>query len=115
MPRWTAEDLRAYEQKRNQAGSKRSGPRTVVQEQKDDHARQVDHRSKEASVDGEGGSRYRVTITLLVSDRRSRDGDGAISTLLDTYLVAVGRLLGLDRRALRKLAASEERRGGRRD
>ena len=111
MPRWTPEDLKAYEQKRN-TKSARPGPHPQFQKQKDDSPRAVDHQPKETEVDGEGRSLYRITITLLVSDRRGRDGDGAVSTILDTYLFATGRLLGVGRNALRKLAKSEERRRG---
>lgn len=93
------------------------GALPVVQERQDAVTRPADNRPRQTEVDGEGRSFFRVSITLLVSDHRDRDGDGAISTILDTYLFALGRLLGLDRGALRKLAKSEERRrrGGHRN
>lgn len=63
-------------------------------------------------MDGQCGSLYSISVTILVSDFRRRDGDGAVTTILDTILDAVGRQLGLDRNSLRKLASSEERRRG---
>ncbi len=56
--------------------------------------------------------RFRVSVTILVSDKRDRDSDGCLSTLLDCLISAVGRLVGMDRTNLRKLAKSEERRRG---
>ena len=90
--------------------SEGAGARPIIQKRKNAIPRQADNRSEEAKVDGEGRSLYRITITLLVSDRRARDGDGAVSTILDTYLFALGRLASMDRNALRKLATSEQRR-----
>lgn len=108
MPNRTKEWYEEYKAK-----SDRAGKLPLFQKLEDDsRAVQADHRPTEEKVDGEGRSVYRVTITLLVSDRRSRDADGAISTILDTVLLAVGRRLNLDRGALRKLATSEKRRRG---
>ena len=86
--------------------------RSVVQEWEDAFAGATHNLPDKAEVDAPGLPRYRITITLRTSDNRDRDGDGAISTLLDTYLFALGRLLEVDRGALRGLAKSEERRGG---
>ncbi len=108
--RWTPEEYDAYQARRAE-----SRPRPVVQKRQDAGPGKTDNAPKETEVDGQGRSFYSVSITLLVSDNRDRDGDGAISTLLDTYLFAIGGLLGLDRSALRKLAKSEERRRGSRN
>ena len=105
MPRWNEADLADYQARRD--GNR---PRPVIQKQQDVDARTTDNRPQKTEVDGEGRSFYRVTVKLLVSDRRARDADGAISTLLDCLIAAVGRQLGMDRRAMRKLATSEERR-----
>jgi hypothetical protein len=88
------------------------GARPGLQERKDDDKGAADNPSRKAKMDGASGPYYRITITLRTSDERDRDGDGMVSTLLDTYLFALGRLLGLDRTALRKLAKSEQRRRG---
>ena len=90
---------------------KGGGPRSCLQKRQDDGKGATHNPPQETKMDGTSLSRYRITITLLVSDNRDRDGDGGISTLLDTYLFALGRFLGLDRGALRGLAKSEERRG----
>jgi len=102
-----------YEKRK--AGNQKPRPRPVIQERKDDDARQADNRPQKTKVDGEGGNLHGVTITLLISDKRDRDADGAITTILDTYLFALGRLLEMDRSSLRKLAKSEERRRRGRD
>lgn len=73
----------------------------------------VFHESSNRKVDGHRSGRYRVTITLGVSDKRIRDADGAVTTLLDVLTSAIGRCIGMDRRALRKLASRQEGRGRR--
>jgi len=90
----------------------RSGARSGFQERKDDDKGAADNPPRKAKMDGASGPFFRITITLRTSDERDRDGDGMVSTLLDTYLFALGRLLGLDRTELRKLAKSEQRRRG---
>jgi len=86
--------------------------RPQFQEREATHEGKTDNPPRQTEMDGEGRPLYRITITLRTSDNRDRDADGAISTLLDTYLFALGRLLNVDRGALRKLAKSEERRRG---
>lgn len=90
-------------------------PRSSVQESQDADARQVTHRSKEAKVDGKVHPKYRIAITLLVSDRRRRDGDGAVSTLFDCLVAAIRRLPGLDTGALLRLPDGRKGPGGMRD
>lgn len=104
------------------ADALRSGNRTrsKFQKFKDDSASEgksagdVDNRSEETKVDGEMCAEYGITVTLLVSDNRDRDGDGAFSTLQDCIIRAVGRLAKVDSKAQRILAASlkRPRRGG---
>lgn len=107
MPRWTNEQFTEYISRRAPNSGARS--HSLDEEQQAN----VVHEQADKRMDEEGISKYRVTITLLVSDKRSRDADNGISTLLDCYTLALGRLIGMDRRALRKLASSEERRGRR--
>ena len=108
MPRWTKEEYDAYHARRR-AGS---GTRPVIQKQQDAGTRPIDNESKETEVDGTVCGQFGISITLLVSDKKDRDIDGAATTLLDCLVAAVGRLLQMDRLALRKLAKSEERRRG---
>ena len=104
---WTREQ---YETLLRDRAVKRAGSRSIVQEQKNAFPGETHYEPGKAAMDGEGDQFYRVTVTLLVSDLQDRDADGAISTILDCINAAVGRLLGLDRSALRKLATSEKRR-----
>lgn len=90
----------------------RGWARSGFQERKNDDKGPADNAPRKAKMDGASGPFFRITITLRTSDERDRDGDGMVSTLLDTYLFALGRLLGLDRTELRKLAKSEQRRRG---
>ena len=89
-----------------------AGACPILQKREDALPGKADNPPRKTEVDGEGRPFYRITITLRTSDNRDRDADGADSTLLDTYLFAIGRLLGVDRVDLRKLAKSEERRRG---
>ncbi len=103
-------------QARCEANRKRIGSRSSVQEQEEGntgsaHGQDADiDRCEVGKVDGESISFYRVSIILRVSDRRARDADGAVTTLLDTILNAIGRLVNMDRTRLRAWAKSEERR-----
>lgn len=105
--RWTKEQYDAYQARR--AWNRRSA---VVQEFQDDRSWQADNQSKKTKMDAAMHQRYRVSVTLLVADERDRDGDGMYSTIQDCLIAAVGRLVKMDRIALRKLAKSEERRRG---
>ena len=88
--------------------SARTRTHTGIQKQEKVLARKNDDSAQRAKVDGGMRQFFRITVNLRVSDNRDRDGDGIYSTLLDSYLFAIGRLLNLDRNALRKLAKSEE-------
>jgi hypothetical protein len=107
MPRWSKADYGAYQSRRAA-----SGPRSIIQESQADRQAEPLHRSGDQSVDGSMCGQFRVAITLFISDARDRDPDGAASTLLDCFLDAAGRLLLLDRRAVRKMAKREQRRRG---
>lgn len=95
-----------------QAAGKRDRERPIHEKQQDADPRPVNHRPKEAEVDAASGGMFRVSITLLVSDKRDRDPDGAATTLLDSWLMALGRFHGMDRTAMRNLAKGEQRRRG---
>lgn len=99
----------------NQAGGERHWKCGQLQEQQDGHNQTnttTDNKSKEPAMDGSMHGPFRVSVTLLVSDERDRDGDGMYSTIQDCLIAAIGRLAQMDRLALRKLAKSEERRRG---
>ena len=49
-----------------------------------------DPKSKE--TDASNRAKFRVTIDLLISDKRKRDPDGAINTVMDCLVGAVRRL-----------------------
>lgn len=102
--RWTQEQ---YEQ--HLAKSARIKPRTKFQEQQDADQGAADHGPQKTKVDGALHGKFRVSITLLLSDKRDRDPDGAGTTLLDCLVAAVGRLGGVDRTTQRKLAKRAER------
>lgn len=102
--KWTHEQYEKYQAKRAWAK-----PRTQFQKQQDADARPADHRPEKAKVDGAMHGKFRVSITLLLSDKRDRDPDGAASTLMDCVMASIGRLGGVDRRTQRKLAKRAER------
>jgi len=84
----------------------------IVQKHQDDCSQQADNRPAKAKNHGANNPKFRVAVTLLVGDNRDRDGDGAYSTIQDCLISAVGRLLKVDRIALRRMAKSVERSGG---
>lgn len=105
---WTEDELAAYQARR--AGAI---PRAIVQKREDAGARKVDHGPKEAGVDEPVHSQFRVAIEIRVSDERDRDNDGAVSTILDCLIAAIGRLAKVDPATQRKYASSLKRKRGR--
>jgi hypothetical protein len=95
----------------------RAGGDMQFQEQQDAGSGPSDNRPQEAKTNGADNPEYRISVTLLVADHRQRDADGALSTVLDCLIHAIGRLTGLDSRNLRKAATCEKRRrrGGNND
>ena len=91
MPRWTAQDYAYYQAKRE-----RVRPCPQLQEQQDMDGKEANHKTRKARVDAAVHPKFRIAITLLVSDKRGRDGDGALSTLLDCLVTAARRLRSLD-------------------
>ena len=97
----TREQLRSIQAKlplsaatlaRNQADDSGSGPRSVVQKQPG----AVPDKPAKPGMDGVVPRPFRVTVVLRVSDRRRRDADGGLSTLLDCICRAARRFSGLD-------------------
>lgn len=55
----------------------------------------VCNQSKEPRINEEDSGQFRAIITIFVSDKRRRDGDGAEATLLDCAMHARRRLMQL--------------------
>jgi hypothetical protein len=91
----------------NRAKDSRDRPCAVVQKRED----VVLNERKESGMDESCNSEYHIAVTILVSDQRDRDNDGAYTTLQDCIISAVGRLTEMDRIALRKVASRLKRRG----
>lgn len=97
MPRWTKDELRAYEIRRSQS----RGPHTVqLQESQDGSSRQPADRKTEvrppAKVEekNEGPrGRFRVRVDIGVSTDHRRDADGMLSGIMDCFVNARRRLL----------------------
>ncbi len=78
------------------------GPRPFVQESEVHREKKRNRRSvsndkaRKKKVDGASHPKYRVSITLKVSDNARRDGDGGAATLLDCLVHAARRLQAVD-------------------
>jgi hypothetical protein len=78
------------------------GPRPVIQKpevhrEEKGKRHSVSHdKARKKKVDGASHPKYRVSITLKVSDNARRDGDGGASTLLDCLVHAARRLQAMD-------------------
>ncbi len=97
-----------------QARNNRPGGSGVVQKHQDGNnqtAPTPDNKPSKKKTNGPHNQSFRVNVTFLVADNRDRDADGMYSTVQDCLIDAVGRLLKMDRKALRRLAKSIERTG----
>lgn len=79
------------------AKNPRLRPCASNEEQQDADKRKVDNKARKTGMDEKGHPQFKLTVTILVSDNRRRDIDGALSTLLDC-LIAAGRQLAMDTR-----------------
>ncbi len=113
MARWTQQQYNEWLAKQLPRASDAGKPRPKLQEFKDDRAREAHHGPQKTEVDGRVHSKFHVAITLLVSDERERDGDGAEATLLDCLIHARERLLSLPDSVLLELLQVSKRTGGR--
>lgn len=93
MPRWSKEELSAYE---NRVKTSRPGARAFDEKQQDADTGKVDNKTRISNLDRSVHPQFRVAITLLVSDRRRRDADGGIATILDALVKSIRRLGILD-------------------
>ena len=103
MPRWTQNELNAYNARRAaKTDSKRSSPAVVQKPEassdrpSDRKAENLDAQKGEGANEGTGGC-YRLRITVGISDLRKRDLDGMLATILDAFVNARRRLLAGDR------------------
>ncbi len=71
------------------------GPHSIVQKPQANPQKSADRRPKSRKKDEANHPAYHVSVTLKLSDRRVRDADGALSTLLDCLIRATRRLGGL--------------------
>lgn len=78
-----------------------------LQKLQTENPKRPDNKAVVPKADGKDHNRFRVTINLRVCDRRRRDADGAVTTLLDCIVSAVRRLAELD--SGRKLARGVRR------
>lgn len=67
-----------------------------LQKFKDADKGQAHHKPKKAKAHGASHPSYRVTIVFLQSDKRRRDLDGQLSTVLDCLRNAVRRFSAMD-------------------
>lgn len=104
--RWTKEQ---YEEFLNRTHNKKHWSCASNEKLQNADTRKIDNKAGIPEMDGQGCGRFRVSITLYISDKRERDPDGAATTLLDVIIAAHGRLLRMDRAAMRKLATSLKR------
>lgn len=92
MNQFTPEWYERYQAKqRNRAEALRVGARAKHEELKDAGTGKAHHKTSNPTLDGKGHPKYRISIDLLISDRRRRDIDGNATTLLDSLVHAVGR------------------------
>lgn len=77
---------------------------------KDAVPRKAHHKPKETKMDEGGGYVYSVSIKLMYGDKRRRDADGAVTTILDC-LVAARRLLDSDPELKRRVLSGRTRSG----
>jgi hypothetical protein len=74
-------------QEREDADCQRQGGQTVAKAASD-------HPTGFAKGDGQDGGLYRITVALRFCDKRRRDMDGCLCTILDCIMRARRRLLG---------------------
>lgn len=70
----------------------RNWSRTQLQEYEAGKRARALHRAESEKVDADVRRQFRVTVTLRISDKRKRDADGALSTILDCLCKSTRRL-----------------------
>ena len=69
---------------RNKADGDGNGPRSVIQKRQT----AIRDEQKEPRMDEDSDRAFRIHVTLKMCDRRNRDCDGALATLLDCLIAA---------------------------
>ena len=93
MDGWKQEHIDEYLKRIGAVGSG-GWARPGVQESKKNIPRKNHNRPASPSMDDPGYEQFCATITILVSDKRRRDLDGALATLLDSNVAARRQLEG---------------------
>ena len=94
-----------YAQLKNNLESKGTGKRNIVQKLEDNLCAErpspkAYNKARKGKANERNHGQFCVSVTLRISDKRNRDSDGALSTLLDSYCAAIGRLTAMDAKAL---------------
>ena len=98
MVTWSEQTYRAklarkhYAKSNRKTGGQSPGAYNQLQEQQAPGSRKARDKAGIPRVDAKMRGRFRVSITLFVSDNRERDADGALATLLDCMCHAAKRL-----------------------
>lgn len=95
-------------QSRNLPDYSKLGAHSILQEFQTSDPGKTDNRSQKAKGNGVNHPSYRITVEFLYSDKRRRDLDGGLSTILDCLVKAVRRLQRLDTRDKDHLKARPE-------
>lgn len=102
---WTQSDYAAFLAKQRGTKNKRVGPCPELQNREDGDIQEAQagralpvglHGSRAQALDGASHPKFRISIDFLVADRRRRDADGMLSTILDCLVHAQGRLAPVD-------------------
>lgn len=70
---------------------KLEGDRDAEIQGRDEGTPDADHEPEETAQDEQLHPRYRVDVTFRVSDQRKRDGDGMLTSILDSIVRAARR------------------------
>lgn len=71
-------------------------PYSKLQEQQNDDERKDHHKPKKAKDNGAGHPSYRISVVFLQADKRRRDIDNQLSTVLDCLRDAIRRFSAMD-------------------
>jgi hypothetical protein len=109
MPNWTPSEYNRYLQKYFGLSPVPGEGNPVVQEQQTGDSGPDNNQPQKPGDNGADNHRFRVSITLCYSSLYNQDIDGGATTILDCLISAIGRLAQVDKRTLRKVAASAKR------
>lgn len=101
MSNWTGQQYLDYVNRTNSSKNKRTRPYTGIEERKDvgitEREKTIPNdKAKSPKMDGGGYRGFAISVTLLVSDKRIRDGSGCLCTIEDCLVKSSRRLAGVD-------------------